>query len=240
MSKTILTDIEGTITSLSFVKDTLFPYSKEYIKDYILDNYEHEPKLFPIIDSVLEEVKEGNADGISYDPTQADIIIEAQLYTAIQALLQWLAEDRKITPLKELQGLIWEEGYRKGAYKGHLYDDAYEWLKNEKEAGTKIYVYSSGSVKAQELLFEYSKFGDIKELFDGFFDTKIGSKKVAESYKSIALKIGIPPREITFYSDIEEELKAAAEAGLEVVQVRRKEDYQEPIKSEYKLIEKFE
>ena len=239
MSKTILTDIEGTITSLSFVKDTLFPYSKEHIKNYVLDNYEHEPKLFPIIDSVLEEIKEGNADGISYDPTQADIIIEAQLYTAIQALLQWLNEDKKITPLKEIQGLIWEEGYRKGAYKGHLYDDAYEWLKKEKEAGSKIYVYSSGSVKAQELLFEFSKFGDIKNLFEGFFDTKIGSKKASDSYKDIALKIAVPPREITFYSDITEELEAAAEAGLEVTQVRRKEDYNDSIESKFKVIETF-
>ena len=238
MSKTILTDIEGTITSLSFVKDTLFPYSKEHIKNYVLDNYEHEPKLFPIIDSVLEEIKEGNADGISYDPTQADIIIEAQLYTAIQALLQWINEDKKITPLKEIQGLIWEEGYRKGAYKGHLYDDAYEWLKKEKEAGSKIYVYSSGSVKAQELLFEFSKFGDIKELFNGFFDTKIGSKKASDSYKDIALKIAVPPREITFYSDITEELEAAAEAGLEVTQVR-KEDYNDSIESKFKVIETF-
>ena len=239
MSKTILVDLEGAISSLAFVKETLFPYAKEHIKDYILDNYEHEPKLFPIIDIVLEEVKNGNAQGISYDPTQVDIIIEAQLYTAIQALLQWMSEDKKITPLKELQGLIWEEGYQKSAFKGFIYEDAYNWLKKEKESGSAIYVYSSGSVKAQKLLFEHSAYGDIRELFTGFFDTKIGSKKAAESYKNIALEIAIPPREITFYSDIEDELKAASEAGLEVVQVRRKEDYEDSVESEYKLIDSF-
>ena len=151
-----------------------------------------------------------------------------------------IKEDRKITPLKELQGLIWEKGYKDGSYQGHLYEDAYEWLKQEKEQGSNIYVYSSGSVKAQQLLFEFSKFGDIRELFTDFFDTKIGQKKSLDSYKAIALKIGIPPKEIHFYSDIEAELDAAAKAGLSVTQVRRKEDYNEDVVDlKYKLIRTF-
>jgi enolase-phosphatase E1 len=221
MPKVILTDIEGTISSISFVKEVLFPYSKERLEDFILTNYEHSPFLLSIIEATLEEIKQGNITGITYKSNQESAIFETQVYTAIEALKIWIQEDKKITPLKDLQGLIWEEGFRNGLFKAPLYQDAFEFFLSMKGKGLPIYVYSSGSVQAQKLFFEFSEFGDVRYLFSGFYDTKIGSKKDSESYLKIATDIQVSPEHILFLTDIKDECKASEEAGLLTVQVVR-------------------
>jgi|LakMenE18May11ns_1017448.scaffolds.fasta_scaffold9959687_13 enolase-phosphatase E1 len=221
MPKVILTDIEGTISSISFVKEVLFPYSKERLEDFILTNYEHSPFLLSIIEATLEEIKQGNITGIAYKSNQESAIFETQVYTAIEALKIWIQEDKKITPLKDLQGLIWEEGFRNGLFKAPLYQDAFEFFLSMKGKGLPIYVYSSGSVQAQKLFFEFSEFGDVRYLFSGFYDTKIGSKKDSESYLKIATDIQVSPEHILFLTDIKDECKASEEAGLLTVQVIR-------------------
>ena len=157
MPKAILTDIEGTISSISFVKDVLFPYASERMEDFILSNFEHDPFLLSIIEATLEELKQDKLTGLSYDSNQEDAIFETQVYTAIQALKTWIQEDKKITPLKDLQGLIWQEGFRKGLFKAPLYQDALDFFLNMKGKGLPIYVYSSGSIQAQRLFFEFSE-----------------------------------------------------------------------------------
>jgi len=215
MPKAILTDIEGTISPISFVKDVLFPYASERIEDFILTNFEHDPFLLSIIEATLEELKQDKLTGLS------DAIFETQVYTAIQALKTWSLEDKKVTPLKDLQGLIWQEGFRKGLFKAPLYPDAFEFFLNIKGKGLPIYVYSSGSIQAQRLFFEFSEFGDIRYLFSGFYDTKIGSKKEYESYLKIADDIKVSPEHILFLTDIEDECRASERAGLLTIQVRR-------------------
>ncbi len=196
--KAVLTDIEGTTSSISFVKDVLFPYSKKHLKDFV-QKHEGDPQ----VRRILKEVESLEAG----DP--------------LEVLLRWIDEDKKITPLKEIQGLIWEEGYKKGEIKGHIYEDAYRKLKEWHERGIPIYVYSSGSVKAQKLLFGHTPYGDINYLFSGYFDTKIGSKKDPESYRRIAKEIGFKPEEILFLSDNVDEVKSASEVGMKVVRFAR-------------------
>ena len=221
MPKVILTDIEGTISSINFVKEVLFPYSNERLEDFILTNYEHDPFLLSIIEATLEELKQGKVTGLIYESNQDDSVFETQIYTAIQALKTWIREDRKITPLKDLQGLIWQEGFRKGLFKAPLYEDAFEFFLNMKGKGLPIYVYSSGSIQAQSLFFEFSEYGDIRYLFSGFYDTKIGSKKEPESYLKIAEDIKVSPEHILFLTDIKDECRASEEAGLLTIQVVR-------------------
>ena len=122
-----------------------------------------------------------------------------------------------MTPLKALQGLIWEEGYRRGDFKGHVYEDAARNLRRWHERGIALYVYSSGSVHAQKLLFGYSEAGDLTPLFSGYFDTAIGHKREAESYRAIAVAMDRPPQDILFLSDIGAELDAARAAGIQTV-----------------------
>lgn len=200
MVKAILLDIEGTIAPLSFVKEVMFPYSKKKLKEFLEKNWES-----PEVRKIIEEVQKIEGRNLS-------------LEKAVEVFSRWIDEDKKITPLKELQGHIWEEGFKSGELKAPIYKDAYEKIKEWKKRGIPVYVYSSGSVKAQNLFFGHSVYGDIRDLFSGFFDTKIGSKKERSSYEKIAEKVGLSPEEILFISDNPEELKAAKEAGMKVIQ----------------------
>ena len=203
MLTAILTDIEGTTSSLSFVKDTLFPYARAHLADYVAshrDNLE--------VRGCLNEAR---------------AIAGAELTDAqvIEQLLRWIDEDRKITPLKALQGLIWEAGYQSGAFQGHVYEDAANRLRAWKQHGLRLFVYSSGSVYAQKLIFGHTAFGDFTPLFEGYFDTTVGGKREADSYRKIAAAIKAPPQDILFLSDIKEELDAAATAGMQTIWLLR-------------------
>lgn len=203
MIRAILTDIEGTTSSLSFVKAVLFPYAREHLADFV-HAHGDESEVRELLDEV------GRLCGAQLNDEQA-----------IAQLIRWIDEDRKVTPLKSLQGLIWEAGYREGAYFGHVYADAVRRLRDWRERGIALYVFSSGSVYAQQLLFRHTEYGDLTPLFSGFFDTHVGAKQEADSYRRIAEEIGLPPAEILFLSDIEGELDAAREAGLPTCQLVR-------------------
>jgi len=197
MIKAILTDIEGTTTSLSFVKEVLFPYARAHIANYVRE-HAHVPEVAAQRQWVSAEVGR-------------ELSIEA----CITQLCQWIDEDKKITSLKALQGMVWQAGYQNGDYTGHLYEDAYEYLKKWHEAGIKLYVFSSGSVYAQKLLFAHTQFGDLTSWFSGYFDTNVGDKRSSESYRSIAHQIACPAQEMVFLSDIQEELDAAKQATMQ-------------------------
>ncbi len=197
MIKALVTDIEGTTSSLSFVKDVLFPYSRARMAEFVRAHAQT-----PAVRKEIDEVRRLSGKNLSVEEV-------------IEQLLRWIAEDKKITPLKSLQGMIWEDGYRKSDFKGHMYEDAVRHLKQWKSAGLALYVFSSGSVQAQKLLFAHTEDGDLTPLFSGYFDTNIGSKREAGSYRQIAQAIGIAPQDILFLSDIREELDAAREAGMQ-------------------------
>ena len=199
MIKAILTDIEGTTTSLSFVKDVLFPYADQHIAEFVTQ-YANRPEIASLLEQACQEPEAAcDADDLA---------------SVIKQLRTWIATDKKVTPLKALQGLLWENAYQQGDFTGHIYPDAASVLRQWHEQGLKLYVYSSGSVKAQHLLFHYSDFGDLTALFSGYFDTKVGHKRESASYQTIAKLINSEPESILFLSDIHEELDAAAQAGL--------------------------
>ena len=208
MISAVVTDIEGTTSSLSFVKDVLFPYAREHLAQFVA-THAHRPDVRALLDDA------NRAAGGGLD----DAGIVAQLE-------RWIDEDRKITPLKSLQGLIWEAGYRNGDFAGHIYADAAARLREWHARGIRLYVYSSGSVHAQKLLFAYSEAGDLTPLFSGYYDTRIGGKREVAAYRSIAQDIAVPAGEILFLSDIVEELDAAREAGMQTIHLVRDGDLQ--------------
>jgi enolase-phosphatase E1 len=200
----IVTDIEGTTTDIGFVHRVLFPYAARQLPAYIAAHRDE-----PRVQALLAEVAaQSGRPGAS----------EAQV---VDQLLEWIKLDLKITPLKTLQGWIWREGYERGDFTGHLYPDAAICLRRWHEAGLRLYVYSSGSEEAQRLLFGHSDHGDLTGLFSGFFDTRVGAKREADSYRHIARAIDLPPGRILFLSDIESELDAARTAGLETCLLAR-------------------
>jgi len=203
MIKAIVTDIEGTTSSLAFVKDILFPYARANLAAYVRLN-----AADPQVKTALEEsCKEAGA--------------ELDTEQLITQLLQWIDEDKKVTPLKSLQGLLWEAGYQAGAFKGHIYPDAAAHLKAWKAKELDLYIYSSGSVHAQKLLFTHTEYGNLTPLFSGYFDTHIGGKKDQESYDKIAQQIDIPANQLLFLSDSKEELDAAKATGFKTLWLTR-------------------
>ncbi|CAD5110112.1 acireductone synthase [Zestomonas carbonaria] len=202
--KAILTDIEGTTSAVSFVFDVLFPYAAEHLPEFV-QAHAGEPEVTAQLDAVRAEAGEP----------------QASVGRVIEILLQWIAEDRKATPLKALQGMIWQQGYEAGQLKGHVYPDAVEALKRWHAEGYALYVYSSGSIQAQKLIFGCSVAGDLSPLFSGYFDTTSGPKREAASYARIVAEIGVPADEVLFLSDVVQELDAAEQAGLQTIGLAR-------------------
>ena len=146
----------------------------------------------------------------------------------VEVLQGWIDEDRKHPALKALQGMIWQDGYKGGDFRAHVYSDAAQALRGWHASGHPLAVYSSGSVPAQKLLFGHSTEGDLSPLFSAWFDTAVGGKREVASYQAIVQSLGVPAREVVFLSDVVEELDAAREAGLRTVLLDRREDYPIP------------
>ncbi|MDN5923856.1 MAG: acireductone synthase [Xanthomonadales bacterium] len=200
----IVTDIEGTTSSISFVKDVLFPYARDHLPEFVRTHAD--------VPQVQQRLHDAAHEG-GLDPSQREDIITL--------LVRWIDEDRKPTALKALQGMIWKQGYEAGAYRAHVYPDVAPQLRRWHDAGIPLYVYSSGSVVAQKLLFTYSDAGDLTPLFSGYFDTETGPKREPRSYAAIVATIGKPAPQILFLSDIIAELDAAAQAGMRTMQLCR-------------------
>ena len=207
--KTILTDIEGTTSSISFVKDVLFPYARRALPGFVA-GHGKDPEVRRWLDQVAAET------GVCRD----EMIVET--------LQGWIEMDRKHTALKALQGMIWKDGYGQADFTAHVYPDAVEALRKWHADGHSINVYSSGSVPAQRLFFGHSDAGDLTGMVSNWFDTEYGGKREADSYRRIVQALDVPAAQVLFLSDVVEELDAAREAGLDTVLVDRRQDYPTP------------
>ena len=206
-ARAVLVDIEGTTSTIAFVHEVLFPYADEHLDAYVAA-HRAEPVVEHALRAAAAEAGEPEAD-------------DARVLALLHA---WIAEDRKATPLKTLQGLVWAEGYAQTELRGHVYHDAAAGLRRWHAAGLALYVYSSGSVEAQRTLFANSVHGDLTPLFSGNFDTTVGSKRQAASYRVIADVIGLDPHDVVFLSDVDAELDAARTAGMQTVRLLRPAD----------------
>jgi enolase-phosphatase E1 len=207
-ARAVLVDVEGTTSTIAFVHDVLFPYADEHLDAYVAAHRDE-----PVVAQALLDA----AQLAGLEPGADDATVLAHLHA-------WIAEDRKATPLKTLQGLIWAEGYARTGLRGHVYPDAAAGLRRWHDAGLALYVYSSGSVEAQRVLFANSVHGDLTPLFSGHFDTAVGSKREAASYRVIADVVGLAPADIVFLSDVDAELDAARTAGMQTVRLLRPAD----------------
>jgi enolase-phosphatase E1 len=210
---TILLDIEGTTTPVDFVYKVLFPYARLRMQDFLFDHFSDAEVQAAIAQLQQEHLqdKPSNPPPLSAQsqPTQIESLVN---------YIHWLMEqDRKSTPLKTIQGKIWEAGYRNGELRGEVFADvpaAFErWHKQSKA----ICIYSSGSVLAQKLIFAHTDYGDLTNYLTAYFDTHIGGKKESKSYQRIAEKLTCLPTNILFISDVTSELDAAREAHFQTL-----------------------
>ena len=205
MIKCVLTDIEGTTSSIEFVHKVLFPYSRENFYPFLMSN--KDPEIEALVFKIWTECLSKNP-ALSVDRKE------------IAKLLQtWVDEDRKEGSLKTIQGRIWKQGFEAYAYYGHMYSEVKQYLEKWKSEGLRLAIYSSGSVEAQKLLFKHSSSGDLSGLITDYFDTEVGHKREATSYRKIAERL--EPSEILFLSDISQELDAAATSGFQTCQLLR-------------------
>ncbi|XP_058465775.1 enolase-phosphatase E1 [Malaya genurostris] len=219
-AKSIICDIEGTTSSVSFVKDVLYPYVLKNVEEYLKTHWSDDATktVVAALREQAEEDKKAEVEGAVTIPAEDSEDIIADVVKNVE----WqMSLDRKTGALKTLQGLVWAEGYNDGSIKGHVYDDVSKAFEQWTEAGRKIYIYSSGSVDAQKLLFKNSEQGDLVKYLAGHYDTKIGAKQEKDSYEAILKNIEVSAEEALFLTDVIAEAKAAKEAGLNVVVLDR-------------------
>lgn len=202
--RAIIVDTAGTTTDMDFIHHVLFPYSVKVLPAFLAQNQHN-----VLVENCICDTKD-----IALEP-------DASLQRVTEILQQWVAEDRKATPLKTLQGLIWKQGYAKGEFTGHIYPDFIDAIHRYKQQNLRIYSFSSGSAEAQAMLFSHSDGGDLTPLFNGHFDTRTGSKLDRQAYANIINTISLSAKQILFVSDQLKELKAASAAGMLTVQMIR-------------------
>ncbi|WP_211343299.1 acireductone synthase [Actinomadura pelletieri] len=199
----VVTDIEGTTSSILHVHRVLFPYSRDRVADWL---WTAGPEHMPLIDDVRKLAG----------------LPRASLDKVAEILRNWIDADRKASPLKEIQGLIWADGYQSGEISSHVYADVPRALRRWRASGLTVGSYSSGSILAQQLWFRHTPVGDLLPYFDRFFDIPaVGPKHERDSYQKITAAIGLPGEAVLFMSDVRAELDAAAAAGLRTVGVHR-------------------
>jgi enolase-phosphatase E1 len=206
MISAVLLDIEGTTTPIDFVHQTLFPYAEANIGSYVRENFAQ------ISDEISQlEIENRNEQNYveKFDKTSPESVA-----TYLKFLIKF---DRKSTPLKSLQGKIWQRGYESSELKSVMFDDVPQAFEHWKNAGKTLGIYSSGSVLAQKLIFKYSNHGDLTKFISNYFDTNIGGKREVESYRNIADSMKLLPQHILFISDILQELNAAKSANFQTV-----------------------
>lgn len=203
----IILDIEGTTTSISFVYDVLFPFAREHVASF-LESHWSAPGVQADVGELKAQYVRDREAGL--DPPE---VVDAK--TAAANVLWQMDSDRKTTGLKSLQGKIWQSGYEDGRLKGHVYSDVPEALAKWTKRGCEVYIYSSGSIAAQKLIFGHSEAGDLCPMLSGYFDTTTGPKREHESYQKICAQIG--GEHVLFATDVLAEAQAASHAGLDVV-----------------------
>ena len=233
----ILLDIEGTTTSIQFVYQTLFPYARKHMGGFLEKNSE----LGAVREAVKQLHREWEADAREYGdcPPWPEEMLQSASESAA-TYCRWLIDrDRKSTPLKTLQGMIWEQGYQSDELRGHVYPDVPAAFGRWKHKGKPISIFSSGSILAQKLIFAHTDFGDLTPFLTAHFDTTTGAKKEPESYRKIAAALGNPTGAVLFLSDSVAELDAARSAGMETALSSRPEN-PDPGRHDHRVIRSFE
>ena len=212
--RVVLLDIEGTTSSVSFVYDVMFPFVRRELDRFLEEQWESDS---------LREACNLIAQDAGYDSLNAwnSGTPNRQKTCVRDQVMVLMDNDVKATGLKRLQGLVWQHGFESGELKAHLYDDVLAAIREWRQSGISVQIYSSGSVQAQRLFFGHTVAGDLLSLFDGHYDTTVGSKREASSYDAIAQQISRAPQHILFLSDVTAELDAAAEAGMRTGLCRR-------------------
>lgn len=204
MISAILCDVEGTTTDTAFVHQTLSAYARRHIANF-LRQHQHQPAVKAALLSLREEAR----------------LPLAGIDRLLAELLHYIDIAKPSPALKQLQAMIWAEAYSSGQFTGHIYEDAYQQLTVWHQSGIAIYLYSSLTIAAQELLFGHSNHGNLLPRINGHFDTSVGAKRDGNSYRHIRETLGLAANQLLYISAVHQELDAAEHDGWHTVQVSR-------------------
>ena len=236
--RAILLDIEGTTTPIAFVHEVLFSYARARIKDYLIQHSGSEELLADLKELQSEHAADLKA-GLEPPP-----IPEGTAHLEVDSMvayINWLMDrDRKSTGLKSLQGKIWKQGYLDGILKAAIFPDVGPALGRWRSSDVQVSIFSSGSSLAQRLLFAHTDAGDLTSFISNYFDTTVGSKTEAESYRQIAAALSLPTTKVLFISDVVKELDAASEAGMQALLCVRPGNHPQTSPAPYRTIESFD
>jgi len=207
MIKAILLDIEGTTVPIDFVHQTLFPFAKGKIGAFVAAHFDEIKREIEQLEAEYHRDFQNQIYGRNFSADSPE---------SVANYLNFLIDvDRKSTPLKALQGRIWQAGYESGELQSLMFDDVPKAFESWKKEEKTIAIFSSGSVLAQKLIFKHSNYGDLGGFIADYFDTETGAKRETDSYERIAAALEFNPREILFVSDVTAELDAARDAGMQ-------------------------
>jgi enolase-phosphatase E1 len=213
MTRLVLLDLEGTTIPIHFVYETLFPMARDRSEAFFEARHA-DPEVHQALCALARESAGDAPHGAPSVPSPGDADF---LYKTRDYYLWLMAQDRKSTPLKRIQGLIWQEAFETNQIRCPVFADVPAAFGRWTNGGWTIAIYSSGSVLAQKLVMRYSEAGDLTGSIARYIDTSIGHKKEAVSYARIAQSLGVAAGEILFLSDIPAELDAARSAGVQPI-----------------------
>lgn len=209
-TQAVLLDIEGTVGSIYFVHQVLFPLAQKAMDSFLQKHFASLPE-YPSL--AQEYACAHNISTSQVTPLQVSSLLRV-----------WMSEDRKETRLKAIQGKIWQKAFEQKEIMAHLYPDVMPFLQSCQKADLPVAIFSSGSVTAQKLYFRYNEKGDLSSYLSAYFDTQSGSKKESQTYIKIARDLRVPPASVIFFSDNWQELEAAALADTQAVCVQRENE----------------
>ncbi|HJX92818.1 MAG TPA: acireductone synthase [Pyrinomonadaceae bacterium] len=226
-TRAILLDIEGTTTPISFVHDVLFPYSRLHLESFLSQHGDSSEVAFDL--ALLSEEH------------MVDVSEGREPQRLVAPYVYWLMDrDRKSPALKSLQGKIWQQGYEDGSLRSLVFADVRPAMERWRSKNLNVSIFSSGSELAQKLLFAHSDTGDLTKFISNYFDTGVGKKTNADSYRRIAAALSLTAHQIHFISDILNELNAAADAGMETSLCIRPGNPIQPSSSRHPIIHNFD
>ena len=233
-TRLILLDIEGTTSSIRFVTEVMFPFVRSHLCEFLKAEW-NQAGLRSALGALARDLGKGSLE--TWLPQEMQD--EARRQLVEKSVMQLMDRDAKTTGLKELQGMIWRNGFESGELVAHVYADVPPALQSWKQRGLDLRIYSSGSIGAQKLFFGHSIAGNLLPLFSNHYDTKTGGKKDPDSYQRIAVDAGLLPAEILFVSDVSDELSAASECGFQVALSIRPDNPPQPDSTSFVEIRKF-
>lgn len=231
----VLLDIEGTTSSVSFVYDVMFPFVRRELARYVQLHWQSQD-FFAAREQIARDA--GHASWAAWSSSaNASAASSQKLFT--EHVLSLMDRDAKVTGLKQLQGLIWDAGFKSGELKAHVYDDVPPALRAWRDMGLDLCIYSSGSIAAQKLFFGHTLAGNLLPLLRGHYDTTTGPKREPASYAAILKDLSLAGSQVLFLSDVVAELDAAKAAGLHTALLLRPGNAPAPAEQPHRAIRSF-